>query len=473
MDKKKILTDLYNFGCFKFGEFKLKSGIKSPFYINFRNLINEPEYLRNVCKFIYPELDNINPNLEYYIAGLPYAGIPYANAISLEKNIPQLLIRKEQKKYGLGNIVDGVRDDDLRNNIMINIVLIEDIMVTGSSILDGINKLKQSEINFNIIKIISIVDREQGGLEKIKTLGYNVESIFKISEIFDILESNDQLVLNREKINLSRKFVLERQHQLNLLNREIIKLEDRKELGNNSIFKRIIDIMFEKKSNLCVALDFNKVKDIIEMIEKLGKHVVVFKLHIDLIDDFSEEFIKKLITLKTQYNFVIFEDRKFSDIGNIFKQQFTGGIYKIKNWADLITVHLISGSNMLEVFKNSRNSNQGVLLVSQMSSEDNLIDKNYTQKNVEIAEKYKELVCGFISKEKLYNNSFLYFRPGISIESKTDTYNQVYHNPHQAIQQGIDIIVVGRSITRSSNIEEETIRYKSIGWNSYLMKVNM
>ena len=52
---------------------------------------------------------------------------------------------------------------------MINIVLIEDIMVTGSSILDGINKLKQSEINFNIVKIISIVDREQGGLEKIKT----------------------------------------------------------------------------------------------------------------------------------------------------------------------------------------------------------------------------------------------------------------------------------------------------------------
>ena len=39
--------------------------------------------------------------------------------------------------------------------------------------------------------------------------------------------------------------------------------------------------------------------------------------------------------------------------------------------------------------------------------------------------------------------------------------------------QGIDIIVVGRSITRSSNVLEETIRYKAIGWNSYLMKINM
>ena len=127
---------------------------------------------------------------------------------------------------------------------------------------------------------------------------------------------------------------------------------------------------------------------------------------------------------------------------------------------------------MLEVFSYNMKESQGVLLVSQMSSEDNLIDKKYTQKNVEIAEKYKKQVCGFISQEKLYNNSFLYFRPGISIESRRDAHNQVYSNPHQAIQQGIDIIIVGRSITRSSNIVEETIRYRSIGWNSYLLKVN-
>ena len=472
MDKTKLLTDLYNFYCFQFGDFKLKSGIQSPFYINLRNLISQPDYLKNVCKFISPELDNISSNFEYYISGLPYAGIPYANTLSLEKNLPQIIIRKEQKTHGLGNIIDGIKKEDLKNDTIVNVVLIEDIMVTGGSILDGINKLKQSKINFNILKIICIVDREQGGLEKLKNLGYNVVSIFKITDIFDILESNKNLMLNKEIFTKSRNFVLEQQDQHILLNRNIVKLEDRKGIANNLIFKKIIDIMLIKSSNLCVALDFDNTSKILETIEKIGQYVVIFKLHIDIIEDFSNEFIDKLLILKKKYNFLIFEDSKFSDIGNIFRQQFEGGIYKIKKWADLITIHLISGSNMLEVFSNHMKESQGVLLVSQMSSEDNLIDKKYTQKNVEIAEKYKKQVCGFISQEKLYNNSFLYFRPGISIESRRDAHNQVYSNPHQAIQQGIDIIIVGRSITRSSNIVEETIRYRSIGWNSYLLKVN-
>ena len=156
---------------------------------------------------------------------------------------------KRTKKTRLGNIIDGVREEHLIKDYIVNIALIEDIMVTGGSILDGINKLKQSSINFNILKIISIVDREQGGCEKLKNLGYNVVSIFKITDIFDILESNDNLMLKKEIFTKSRNFVLEQQNQHVLLNRNIVKLEDRKQLANNSIFNKIIDIMLIKKSN--------------------------------------------------------------------------------------------------------------------------------------------------------------------------------------------------------------------------------
>lgn len=74
--------------------------------------------------------------------------------------------------------------------------------------------------------------------------------------------------------------------------------------------------MLEKKTNLCVACDLNKSSDILSLAEKIGNHICILKTHVDVIEDFSSDFVKSLTDLSIKHNFLIFEDRKFADIGN-------------------------------------------------------------------------------------------------------------------------------------------------------------
>jgi uridine monophosphate synthetase len=82
------------------------------------------------------------------------------------------MMRKEQKKYGTKNLIEG---NYSKND---SIVIIEDVLTTGKSLTESLEHLK----DFKIEKIIVIVDREEGGKEKLESLGYSIESIFSIKD---------------------------------------------------------------------------------------------------------------------------------------------------------------------------------------------------------------------------------------------------------------------------------------------------
>ena len=139
-------------------------------------------------------------------------------------------------------------------------------------------------------------------------------------------------------------------------------------------------IIFNKKTRLCFSADFTKKEDLFNWIEKIGVHICILKTHIDILEDFEESVIEKLNSYKKKYNFLILEDRKFSDIGKTFYKQLFGGIYKINQWADLITIHGISAVGMLSYLNTLDNKLKipKILIVSQMSSQKNLISFEYT-----------------------------------------------------------------------------------------------
>ena len=218
------------------------------------------------------------------------------------------------------------------------------------------------------------------------------------------------------------------------------------------ISKNNILELVSKKSNICVAADVTNLSSLITLIEDIGEYICILKLHYDIIDDFCEDLprtIKKLIELKKKYNFFIWEDRKFADIGIIMEKQIKNHIIK---WADIVSVHAIAGFESLNALKNLDIS---LFIIGELSSKGALTDDNY-QKNV--IESIKDIpnVIGIVCQHKMTSN-LLNIVPGVSanIYNKGDNLGQTYRTFNSEELNFADIKVIGRAITTSQNPREE------------------
>ena len=193
---KTLIKELFNLECFKFGSFSLKNGQTSPFYINLRNIISKPEILKIIAQIVYNEhikkyhLEAIQKGEILSICGLPYAGIPLATYISCLYNIPLLLLRKEKKKHGTKQMIEGVTSNTKK------IILIDDIITSGSSIQESLQYFS----NFEILDIITIIDREQK-----KIFDNDYKYLYKITEILHFLKLGK--IINREEYETALKFI--------------------------------------------------------------------------------------------------------------------------------------------------------------------------------------------------------------------------------------------------------------------------
>jgi len=409
-----LIQEFYNKELIKHGEFTLKSGMKSDTYIDMRTIISYPELYGMVIGFL---LDRV-PECDL-ICGIPYAGIPFATSIATTLAMPFIMKRKEIKKYGTGGIIIG----DFKAGD--KCVLIEDVITTGESLLEVITCLEKEGLV--IEKILVIVDRQQGGMEKLGN--FNIEALF-----------------NMDMLKLIRNAPLE--HRINI----------------NKHNRKLIDIINTKRSNLCLSLDLTTTDEILNVIEEVGEHICMLKLHSDIIDDFNNDFVNMLITMKDKYNFTIMEDRKFADIGNITSLQHTCKRNQINRWADLVTVHGITGEGVFQVL-------DGIVLVYELSTKDNLIDSCYKRKCNYLLNKYKDKIAGVVC-QKFVNNNILHMTPGVNIDITEDNIDQQYRSPNKAIiDDGCDIVIVGRGIYRADNIKEKTKEYQQICWDSYQHKL--
>ena len=173
--RENILDSIIESKCFMEGNFTLKSGKTSNFYLNLRNLISQPQVLKKIAELIH---QNLPDTQDYLICGLPYAGIPYAHTVSILYDIPGIILRKERKKHGLGNMIDGISDSGLKK-----VVVIDDIMTTGSSIKESIPILK--EHGLEIERVICLIDRSEMDIQELEVDGntYPIYSLFKLEEL--------------------------------------------------------------------------------------------------------------------------------------------------------------------------------------------------------------------------------------------------------------------------------------------------
>ena len=233
-------------------------------------------------------------------------------------------------------------------------------------------------------------------------------------------------------------------------------------------FSKIIQ---EKQSRLCLSLDVTTTQEFLYLADLLGPYVCMVKTHIDILSDFSWETVVQLKRLAKKHNFLIFEDRKFADIGKTVKHQCANGIYKISEWADLINAHVLPGEGIVTGLQEAcKNSDTKLLLIAEMSSSGNLFSPVYTEACIDIAKKYSYFVVGFIAQKNLINfknknknggECFWHFTPGVHLDISAGRLGQQYRTPEQAlVRDACDVIIVGAGIYESKDPVAAAMEYQ-------------
>ncbi len=239
----------------------------------------------------------------------------------------------------------------------------------------------------------------------------------------------------------------------------------RANLTRHKMAQRLFKIMEDKKSNLALAADVHSQKELLALAGSLGPYICVLKTHVDILNDFTADFGPSLKKLSQKHNFLIFEDRKFADIGQTVFLQYTQGIYKIAEWADIINAHIIPGVGIIEALRNSN-----LLLLAEMSSSGTLAKGAYARKALQLGEKYPETVMGFICLKKLSRSpGMIHFTPGVKMDSGKDSLGQKYRTIDEVLTRNqSDLIIVGRDITNALDPIKQAKLYQKKAWDAYL-----
>ena len=247
---------------------------------------------------------------------------------------------------------------------------------------------------------------------------------------------------------------------------------DRLKLITHPKARKLLQIILQKRSNLCLSADVTSSLELIQLVDKVGPHICMLKTHIDIIRDFTPAVIEKLRKLAEEHDFLIFEDRKFADLGSTVQKQFSEGVYKISSWADFVNAHVVVGPGIIKGLK-SVAQGQGLILIAQMSAAGNLCSESYIQEAVEMAKSDSSFVCGFICTKSVSEcPSFLNFVPGVNISSSGDDLGQQFVSPAEAVQKGADVIIVGRGIYNSIDPAETAKKYKEQAYGAYLKLID-
>jgi uridine monophosphate synthetase len=183
----KVANALYLSGCVKFGVFKIKSGGFSPYYVDLARLLSSPEQLGVVAEFAAEQIRRIKVSDRIdKLASIELKGALIAPSIACKVNLPCVVVRKEDKTYGvLGRIVGA----DVEKGY--NILFFDDVISEGLSKIEGIKPLQ--ELGANVKHLLVVINREQRGKENLEKLGFRVHALAKVSEIVNSLCQNKHI----------------------------------------------------------------------------------------------------------------------------------------------------------------------------------------------------------------------------------------------------------------------------------------
>ena len=170
----QLARDLIASQCVRFGQFKLKSGITSPIYLDLRRLVTHPAILQRVAEAYAATLSELQFDR---LAGIPYAALPIATAIALYMNRPLIYPRREAKDYGTQATVEG---DFAAGE---TIAVVDDLATTGGSKIEAIQKIEA--VGLRVCDVVVLIDRGQGAGTMLAEAGYRLHAVATLQELLE------------------------------------------------------------------------------------------------------------------------------------------------------------------------------------------------------------------------------------------------------------------------------------------------
>ena len=420
--KKYIYEELNKSGVIKHGEFVLKSGEKSNFYVNIKELCSYPvlcSYLKYLFKIIFSKENNQADR----ICGVPYGGMYFSSIFSVDNKLPMIFLRKEAKTHGTKNLIEGIYEKGDK------IILIEDVVTSGASVLEAIEELEKSGLI--IEKVYTIFSRKKEGLDRIIEKGYKIDYVLSLDEYNFYNEKGNNLIENIRNLKTNN-------------------YNDDDIWGKNNWSQKLNKIIEKKKTPICLSLDVPCISNFFYILEACKEYICMVKIHLDMMKDFNFGNKEYLLKICKENNIMIWEDRKFCDIGKTHESQL-----KNIDWVDFVSVNPTGGADSLVPFFDK----VGIFLLAEMSSKGNIINNEYTLNVLNMAYNNKKYISGIIGQNipKIFKYDILSITPGINLNNKGDNLGQKYRKPSE-LREMTDILVVGRQIYNSEDPKSECVK---------------
>lgn len=170
MNKKELIELLKECGAIQFGRFVLTSGAVSDYYIDIKKASSNPKILKILAKEMVEYAQGYD-----FIAGMELGAVPLIVALSLETNIPYIIIRKEKREHGTSKQIEG---GDVKGK---RVLIIEDVTTSGGSVIKSIQILRENKAIVD--EVVVVVDRESGAEEKLINAEVAFNPLLSVSDI--------------------------------------------------------------------------------------------------------------------------------------------------------------------------------------------------------------------------------------------------------------------------------------------------
>jgi orotate phosphoribosyltransferase/uridine monophosphate synthetase len=185
-----LAETLWKLGAIQFGDFSFgHSVVHSPVYVNLRLLISNPTALWRAAQVILDEIVALQsmrePRVARFdlVAGVPFGGLHLATAYSLTAKVPMIYLHPRED--GAGNDIEGLYSPNQ------TALIIDDLITGGRSILETVLPLEEAGIR--VRDAVVLMDRQQGGRERLRQFGINLVSILTLEVVLNYLMSSGKI----------------------------------------------------------------------------------------------------------------------------------------------------------------------------------------------------------------------------------------------------------------------------------------